>query len=165
MELVVVLLSASLLLISGGVFFFYHWHFKTLEQLIEQKHEHLKLRQIAAAERFVLFLERMRPENAAQRIVPHTKSATQAFQRYMQSLEEEFFHNVVQQLYLDESCWQQVKSAKMQLQEAAKNAVQRLRPESTPQEFFETLQNLMDATEVNEVENALEILRTFVKNS
>ncbi len=134
-------------------------------QLVEQKQQSLKLRQIAAAERFVLFLERMRPENAAKRIIPHTKSAAQAFQRYMQSLEEEFFHNVVQQLYLDESCWQQVKTAKLQLQEAAKNTIQRMKPESSAQEFFETFQNLMDATEVNEVENALEILRTFVKNS
>lgn len=70
---------------------------------------------IQACERFLLFLERSQLPVLVKRVfVPGMNKA--AFHLAMlQSVEDEFEHNMAQQLYVTQTTWQAVKSAKEEL--------------------------------------------------
>lgn len=67
---------------------------------------------LQAYERMVLFLERMTPSNLLIR-VPPTSSDKEAYEALIiQNIEQEFEHNLSQQIYISERCWNIINAAK-----------------------------------------------------
>ena len=65
-----------------------------------------------AYERMTLFLERIKPENLVVR-VKSGKMEKEAYERLLiTSIEQEFEHNIAQQIYITEEAWNIVRSAK-----------------------------------------------------
>lgn len=65
-----------------------------------------------AYERFVLFLERILPENLILRVSRPEYTALQMKMAMIKGIREEFEHNMSQQLYISDSTWQKIKEAK-----------------------------------------------------
>lgn len=67
---------------------------------------------IQAYERMALFLERISPGNLLTRIKPHGDEKEKYGQLLIQTIEQEFEHNLAQQIYLTDGCWNVIKASK-----------------------------------------------------
>jgi hypothetical protein len=70
-----------------------------------------KLR-LQAAERFVLFLERIEPGRLVMRTHQNGMSAKMLQNEMLKSIREEFDHNLSQQIYISENAWTLITGAK-----------------------------------------------------
>jgi len=59
-----------------------------------------------------LFLERMAPNNLLIRIQPISQRKEDYEQLLIQNIEQEFEHNLAQQIYLTDECWNIIVTAK-----------------------------------------------------
>jgi hypothetical protein len=105
-------------LITGIIaYYFFNAHLKNEEgrrRFLLQKElqkEALPLR-LQAYERMVLFLERINPAKLLIRIAPFSDDKN-AYENFLiQQIEQEFEHNLTQQIYLSEDCWTVITTAK-----------------------------------------------------
>ncbi|MFO7745805.1 MAG: hypothetical protein R6V36_10540 [Psychroflexus sp.] len=105
-------------LIAGGIGYYF---FKTyvdhqkemqyLELRKENRSEVLPLR-LQAFERLVLFLERISPGQLLSRVKPVGDNKYDYENLLIASIEQEFEHNLVQQVYVSQKCWDAVKASK-----------------------------------------------------
>ncbi len=76
---------------------------------IHDKTIHLRLQ---AFERLVLFLERISPEQLVLRVDASGMDAGQYHRVLLQTVREEYEHNIAQQIYISLKAWELVKAAK-----------------------------------------------------
>ncbi|WP_124979757.1 DUF7935 family protein [Nonlabens xiamenensis] len=67
---------------------------------------------MAAYERLVLFLERIKPTSLVVRTKSGNKSKEDYEQLLISAIEQEFEHNIAQQIYVSEECWNVIRAAK-----------------------------------------------------
>ena len=67
---------------------------------------------LQAYERMVLFLERMTPSNLLIRVPPTSSNKEDYEALIIQNIEQEFEHNLTQQIYISERCWNIINAAK-----------------------------------------------------
>ncbi len=67
---------------------------------------------MAAYERLTLFLERMKPSSLLVRTQPGSLSKAEYENLIVATIEQEFEHNVAQQIYFNEECWHVIRAAK-----------------------------------------------------
>ena len=67
---------------------------------------------LQAYERMALFLERINPTNLMTRINPVSSDKRGYAKILIANIEQEFEHNLAQQIYISEDCWNVIKSAK-----------------------------------------------------
>ena len=67
---------------------------------------------LQAYERMVLFLERISPGNLLVRIKPNTSDKIQYSNTLVSAIDQEFEHNLAQQIYVSNECWNYIKTAK-----------------------------------------------------
>jgi len=67
---------------------------------------------LQAYERIVLFLERINPNQLVMRLMTSNISALELHSLMLKTIQEEYNHNLSQQLYVSGSAWELVKSAK-----------------------------------------------------
>lgn len=67
---------------------------------------------LQAYERMTLFLERISPGNLLFRIKPTSDDPALYEQLLVKTIEQEFEHNLAQQIYLSGDCWDYIKTAK-----------------------------------------------------
>lgn len=77
----------------------------------ESKKEILPLR-LQAYERLTLFLERINPSQLLVRITPISEDKDEYAQFVIAQIEQEFEHNLTQQIYLSEECWSTLLTVK-----------------------------------------------------
>ncbi|GGD91878.1 DUF7935 family protein [Planktosalinus lacus] len=77
----------------------------------ESQKEMLPLR-LQAYERFTLFLERVAPNKLLVRIAPHSEDVDAYEKLIIQNIEQEFEHNIAQQIYITSDCWNMINAAK-----------------------------------------------------
>ncbi len=85
---------------------------KKMEALIEKKKESMPLR-LQAYERLVLFCERLNPSKLLIRVTPIGEDAKSYLHLLIGNIEQEFEHNMVQQLYVSDDVWNAVIGAKL----------------------------------------------------
>jgi hypothetical protein len=66
---------------------------------------------VAAYERLVLLLERLEPPAIVSRLEVQQASSAAIHNALVRDVNEEFEHNIVQQVYVSEPCWMQVQAA------------------------------------------------------
>ncbi len=104
--------------ITGAVayyFFAKHVDYENKRRQFLLKKEHLKLStpvKLQAYERMLLFLERMSPDKLLLREKPLQQDKDAYARRLISVVEQEFEHNLTQQLYMTDTCWSMIKSAK-----------------------------------------------------
>lgn len=105
-------------IITGAVAYsIFSSHFKdqqnTRRWLLQKENQKqaLPLR-LQAYERLSLFLERINPPKLLIRIAPLAKNKNDYENLLIAQIEQEFDHNLSQQIYVSEDCWTIVKTAK-----------------------------------------------------
>jgi acetoin utilization deacetylase AcuC-like enzyme len=105
-------------LITGGVaYYFFQMHTKNEEgrrRYLLQKElqkDALPLR-LQAYERMVLFLERINPTKLLIRITPISNHKNDYENYVIAQIEQEFEHNLTQQIYMSDECWTIIMTAK-----------------------------------------------------
>jgi len=70
---------------------------------------------LQAYERIIMFLERISPGNIITRVQEAGMSSKQLQMQLLQQIRAEFEHNISQQLYITDECWELVKNSKENL--------------------------------------------------
>lgn len=84
-------------------------------RLYEEKQKLSLPVRLQAYERIVLLLERISPGNLVMRVHKPGLSAKQFQQLLVQTIREEYDHNLSQQLYVSQEAWERVKNAKEEM--------------------------------------------------
>lgn len=105
-------------LVTGGVAYFIFSGFikqgtqeKKFELLSQKRKDSLPIK-LQAYERMLLFCERINPIKLLLRVKPIGDSTEAYLQLLMASIEQEFEHNMVQQLYITDECWNVIIASK-----------------------------------------------------
>lgn len=77
----------------------------------ETKPDSLSLR-LQAYERMTLFLERINPSQLLVRITPISENKNDYQNYVIAQIEQEYEHNLAQQIYVSEECWSTITTAK-----------------------------------------------------
>ena len=140
------------MLILGAVFYFLIEKFfaeETEKRRLELKlkdREMLTPQKLQAYERMALFLERIRPTNLVRRI--HLSDSADAYEYdLVNAVQQEFDHNLSQQLYIDPETWNVIFSAKNATQNFVKQCREAL-PDRNNAEAFqaELIRRSLDAS-------------------
>jgi len=84
---------------------------KKLEMLAEKKKDSLPIR-LQAYERMLLFCERINPVKLLLRVKPIGNNTQDYLQLLIANIEQEYDHNMVQQLYITDECWNVIIASK-----------------------------------------------------
>ncbi len=105
-------------LVTGAIAFLFFREHVTNENnrrnfLLHQMHkkEILPVR-LQAFERLTLFLERISAHHLLQRVPPIAPQPEAYKDLLIQTIEQEYEHNLSQQIYISESCWRMITAAK-----------------------------------------------------
>jgi hypothetical protein len=105
-------------IVTGGVaYLFFNKHTKNEEgrrrYLIQKESQATALPlRLQAYERMALFLERVNPSNLLLRVAPLSEDKSHYQQLLTANIEQEFEHNLSQQIYISDECWNVIKTAK-----------------------------------------------------
>ena len=84
---------------------------KKLELLAQQKKQSLPIK-LQACERLLLLCDRINPTKMLLRIPPISINTNDYLQLLLANIEQEFEHNLVQQIYISENTWTAIYAAK-----------------------------------------------------
>ncbi|TVZ55064.1 hypothetical protein OD91_0306 [Lutibacter sp. Hel_I_33_5] len=114
-------------LVTGGVAYFIFSGFlkqsendKKFAALVEKKKESLPIK-LQAYERMLLFCERLNPAKLLVRVKPISTEANDYLQLLLANIEQEFEHNMVQQIYISDTSWTTIIAAKAAIINKLKN--------------------------------------------
>ena len=119
-----------------------------------------------AYERITLFLERISPQNLLIRIGGAGMAAREFHQSLLAEIRNEYNHNVSQQVYMSETVWDLVKSAKEDLVVTINDAASELTAEATSLDLSKKIVEKTLSKQIDPIAHALselkkEIQRTF----
>lgn len=114
-ELLFYLLPA--VLVAGISFYFFKLHTENEEKrrrflLHKENQKQAFPVRLQAYERMSLFLERISPGNLLIRIKPTGESPEDYANLLTATIEQEFEHNLAQQIYVSQECWNVIKATK-----------------------------------------------------
>lgn len=98
-------------------FYFFNLHTRNEEHrrrflLHKESQKHALPLRLQAYERMALFLERIAPGNLLVRIKPGGNSKETYSNLLIKTIEQEFEHNLAQQIYISDECWNVIKASK-----------------------------------------------------
>lgn len=117
-ELSQILLAVLPALIVGGVAFYFFRSFHKNEEarrrfLLHKENQNTALPlKLQAYERLTLFLERISPGKLLFRIKPNSEDKEAYERALIYAIEQEFEHNLAQQIYLSTESWNYIKTSK-----------------------------------------------------
>ena len=110
-------MSLPTIIMAIVAYYFINIHIKSVnnqnkfEVLSQRKKDGLQIK-LQALERMVLFCDRVNPIKLLVRIKPLDTTVEGYLQLLLKSIEQEFEHNSVQQIYISEECWKVIITAK-----------------------------------------------------
>lgn len=115
LQLLMYLLPAVIVAIIA--YYFFSTHTKNEEQrrkflLHKENQKQAFPVRIQAYERMALFLERISPGNLLIRTKPYNDNKDDYASLLIKTIEQEFEHNLAQQIYVSEECWNVIKASK-----------------------------------------------------
>ena len=87
---------------------------KKFNALVEKKRESLPIK-LQAYERLLLFCERINPTKLLIRVIPIGDDVNSYLQLLIANIEQEYEHNMVQQLYVSEDSWKAILASKLSI--------------------------------------------------
>ena len=154
-------------LITGGVaIYFFKQHIalensnKRFEGLVKRKEQSLPIK-LQAYERMTLFLERIKFISLFNRVNPTSPEKTEYAKLLISTVNTEFEHNLVQQIYISTDCWKAITQAK--------NTILNTITNYSLNEEVKSIEDFVKQIHIETVENgspidiALEILQEEVK--
>ncbi len=131
---------------------------KKLELLAQKKKESLPIK-LQAYERMMLFCERINPVKMLIRIKPLSENTQEYLQLLIASIEQEFEHNLVQQIYISNDSWTAIVASKSAIMNKLKLVAENSK---SANELRETV--LMDYSKnIPPTETAISFIKNEVK--
>ncbi len=114
-ELLLYLLPA--VIVAAIAYYFFSMHTRNEEQrrkflLHKENQKHAFPVRLQAYERMALFLERISPGNLLIRTKPYNEDKDDYASLLIKTIEQEFEHNLAQQIYVSQECWNVIKASK-----------------------------------------------------
>ncbi len=119
--------------------------------------------QLQAYERMALFLERINPVNLIPRLLPSSHTSGQLQKALLQSVREEYEHNMSQQIYLSNGLWEQIKAAKEHVIQTINTYAAQTAPDAPAGELGQKILTGGLKTGKNPVEETLRLLKSELK--
>ena len=115
LQLLLYLLPAVIVAVIA--YYFFSMHTRNEEQrrkflLHKESQKHSFPVRLQAYERMALFLERISPGNLLIRTKPYSEDKDDYASLLIKTIEQEFEHNLAQQIYVSEECWNVIKASK-----------------------------------------------------
>lgn len=105
-------------LITGLIaYYFFKLHTENEEKrrrhlLHKEHHKDIMPLRLQAYERMALFLERIHPAKLLIRVTPYNDDKSDYERLIIHHIEQEFDHNLAQQIYISDECWTVINTAK-----------------------------------------------------
>lgn len=80
--------------------------------ILKENQKHALPLRLQAYERMALFLERISPGNLLTRVAPLNSNKNEYERLLINHIEQEYEHNLAQQIYLSEKCWNAIRASK-----------------------------------------------------
>ncbi len=104
---------------------------------------------LQAYERFTILLERIRLDNAVMRLADPMKSATELKFQLTQSINDEFNHNISQQIYISDQAWQMIKLSREEGLQLIEKSFQSMTEESKAVDLGKAILTELSKTKSN----------------
>jgi hypothetical protein len=114
---------------------------------------------IQAYERAVLYLERIDPNNLIMRVHRPGMSAKMLHSELLKAIREEYNHNMVQQVYITQRSWAQLKQAKEESAKIFNMAMQSMKEASSGMDLSSVIFEIVAKLDKLPTEVALDKLR------
>lgn len=135
-------------------------------KVLEFKKEHAKQItpiRLQAYERLAIFLDRISPDNLVLRLSRSGQSAAELRRLLIQTITDEFNHNISQQIYISDQSWSMIKAVKEQIIGIVETTYKECdEGESGPQLGKRILTKLMDTREIP-TQHAIELLKKEIE--
>jgi len=118
---------------------------------------------LQAYERLTLMLERINLTSVLMRAGAETTSAGQLEFMMLQSIREEFEHNITQQLFVDDETWQMVKVAREEAIAIIKQSSAGLPSDAPATDLMVKIIEMQNKLTINSTQQAINALRAEVK--
>lgn len=152
-------------IVTGGVAYYFFNSFlrhdtaeKKMQLLAAKKKESLPIK-LQAYERMLLFCERINPTKLLLRVKPVSSETNSYTQLLIANIEQEFEHNMVQQIYISDDCWTAIIAAKS----AVINQLKQISEEVTNADELREKVLLHYTQKVPPTETAVSFIKSAVK--
>ncbi|RXR23038.1 DUF7935 family protein [Flavobacterium stagni] len=153
--------------ITGGVAYLMMQKFVNLDEnrrkfqlLRENQKQALPIR-LQAYERMALFLERINPIKLMIRVAPISDDKSDYMNLLIQNIEQEYEHNVTQQIYISDEAWVMVVNAKNAIIQNLRNVAADTEIKDADQYRMKVLSALFETESAAQL--ALEFLKSEIK--
>jgi hypothetical protein len=153
-------------LITGGVaYYLFDSYFKdqqhTRRWISQKENQKLALPlRLQAYERLALFLERISPTKLLIRVAPLTEDKAEYQNLLIHHIEQEYEHNMTQQIYITDECWTMVLTAKNTIIQNIRKTTLDANITTADQLREKILSNMLDGNSTTQL--ALSYLKTEV---
>ena len=120
---------------------------------------------LQAYERMVLFLERISPPNILTREMQANITVGQLQAKVLSALREEYEHNMSQQLYITENCWELVKTAKEKVVQLVNTSAAKLKSDEAGIKLANEILSGGFEGKNNPVDKAMHAIKQEIKNN
>lgn len=134
---------------------------KIIEARLQTQKDMMPLR-LQAYERLTLFLERISPNNILSRVYQPGLSVREFHIELLNTIRQEFEHNITQQIYVSTETWNVVRSAKEDVVKLINISAQTLDPNGKGAELNKKIFEEMMNGEETQVRQALDFLKKEV---
>ena len=162
------LVVALVVYVMLKTYFDNNYKLKVLDLKSKNSKEYLPLK-LQAYERLTLFVHRTSPENLIPRNTLPNQTAKQLKKQLLQAVQQEFEHNITQQVYVSNNVWNAIVGYKAQLIKTINIIDQKLGDGKTAYDLSKVIleeyhnnEELLTAAQVNDIIKA-EIKHLFIK--
>jgi hypothetical protein len=138
-------------------------HKKQLMMLRKENNTVTTPLRLNAYERLVLFLERISMDKIVLRVSKPGMSAKMLKNHLIQTIQQEFEHNLTQQLYISNSTWDTIVLAKDESLKIVRVAASQVKPDANAVELGQKIFELMVKLEQSPSQLAILILKKEIK--
>lgn len=118
---------------------------------------------LQAYERLTIFLDRISPDNLVMRHSRSGQTATELRRKLIQSITEEFNHNISQQIFISDQSWELIKAVKEQIIGIVEHCYQQCDEQSSGPELGKRILNyLMEQKDVP-TQKAIQFLKKEIE--
>lgn len=114
---------------------------------------------LQAYERLLLFLERIEPTNLMVRVYRPAMSAKVLQRELLKTVREEFEHNLAQQLYVSDNCWNETGRSKEAVVQLINLAAEKTSDNATGTELSNALFEIVTKAGISPTASGIEVVK------
>ena len=159
-----IFLLVPLVILAGAAWYFMKYYLKTekdkmLLQIGLNNKELITPVRLQAYERMVLLLERIEPSKVILRNVSIGQTAAQFHQTVTRNINDEFDHNLSQQLYISSQSWDLIRKAHQSVLSFINDAASKVEADAPASDLARLLLQDQVTEEISDISKALEYLK------